>query len=87
MNKSLCALLIKICTSRDDPLFHSCYDGIVARKMLPMQSVFHWPGQMEVRKYQTQIVGGCDRTVQPRYSAVQYSTVRPLVTEIGSFAF
>ena len=39
MNKSLHTTLIKISTSRGDPLFHSCYDGIIARKMLPMQSI------------------------------------------------
>ena len=49
MNKSLHDDLIKICTSGGDPVFHSCSDGIVARKMLPMQSIFHWPKQMEVR--------------------------------------
>ena len=39
-NKSLCATLIKICTSRGKLMFHGCYDGIVARKLLPMQSNF-----------------------------------------------
>ena len=36
--------LIKICTSGGDPLFHSCYDSILARKILPTQSIsiFHW---------------------------------------------
>ena len=46
MNKSLHVMLIKICTSGCDPLFHSCSDIIVARKMLPMQSK-----QMEVRRH------------------------------------
>ena len=35
VNKSLHAMLIKICTSIGDPLFHSWHDGIVARKMCP----------------------------------------------------
>ena len=50
MDKSLHAALVKICTSGGGPLFHSSYDGIVARKMLPTQSIFHWPEQMEVRR-------------------------------------
>lgn len=32
MNKSLHAMLKKICTCRGDPSFHNCYDGIIARK-------------------------------------------------------
>jgi len=56
MNKSLHAVLIKICTSRGGPLFHSSYDGIVARKMLPTQSIFHRPEQMEVRRRQIQTI-------------------------------
>ena len=58
-SKSLHAAFVKICTSRGGPLFHSCYDSNIARDTLPMQSVFHWPEQMEVR--------GCQVwTVQPR---------------------
>jgi len=53
-NKSLHAVLVKTCTSGGGPLFHSSYDGIVARKMLPMQSIFHQPEQMEVRRRQIQ---------------------------------
>ena len=41
MNKSLLAVLVNICSSRGDPLFHSCYDAVVARKMLPTQCIFH----------------------------------------------
>ena len=52
MNKSLHATLIKICTSGDDPLFHNYCDGIVARKMLPIQSICHHLEQMEVRRHQ-----------------------------------
>jgi len=44
----------KICTSGRDPLFHSCCDSIFPRKMLPMQSVFHWPKQIKVRRLQIQ---------------------------------
>jgi hypothetical protein len=39
MNKSLQAALVKICTSRGGPLFHSSYDGVVVRKM-STQSIF-----------------------------------------------
>ena len=52
-------MLVKICTSRDDPLFYSCCDGIsgiIARKMLPLQSLFHWPKQMEVRRHQIRTI-------------------------------
>jgi len=52
MNKSLHATLIKICTSGGGPLFHSSYDSIVARKMLPTQSIFHRSEQMEDRRRQ-----------------------------------
>ena len=48
MNKSLHAALVKICTSGGGPLFHSSYDGVIARKMLSTQSIFHQPEQMEV---------------------------------------
>lgn len=42
MNKSLHAVLVKICSSGCDPLFHSCYGGIVRRKMLSMcRTVYH----------------------------------------------
>jgi len=43
MNKNLHAALLKICTSGGGPLFHSSYDGVVARKMLPTQYIFHRP--------------------------------------------
>ena len=58
MNKSLYTTSVKICTSRGDPLFHSCYDGVITGKMLPTQSIFHWPEQMEVRRcYMVGMVG------------------------------
>ena len=37
--KSLHATLVVICTSGGDPLFHNCYDSVVAKKILPMQSI------------------------------------------------
>ena len=52
MNKSLHAALAEICTSGGEPLFHSCYDSIIARKTLPTRSVFHWSKQMGVRRHQ-----------------------------------
>ena len=52
MNKSLHAVLIRICTSGGDTLFYNCYNSIVARKILPMQSIFHLPEQAEVRRCQ-----------------------------------
>jgi len=56
MNKSLHAVLIKICISGGGPLFHSSYDSVVARKMLPTQPIFHRPEQMEVRKRQIRTI-------------------------------
>jgi len=43
MNKSLHAMLLNICTRGGGPRFHSSYDGVIARKMLPMQSIYHRP--------------------------------------------
>jgi hypothetical protein len=56
MNKSLHVALVKICTSGCGPLFHSSYDGVVTRKMLSTQSIFHHPEQMEVRRGQIQTI-------------------------------
>jgi len=56
MNKTLHAALIKICTRGGDPLFHSSYDGVVARKMLPTQSIVHRPEQMEIRRHQIRTI-------------------------------
>jgi len=56
MNKSLQAALVKICTSGGGPLFHGSYYGVVARKMLPSQSIFHRPEQMEVRRRQIRTI-------------------------------
>ena len=67
MNKSLHTALVKIHTSGGDPLFHSCCDGIVVRKMLPMQSIFHQPEEMEVRwKVPNLDYAECRWTGQPR---------------------
>ena len=67
VNKSLHATFVKICTSRGDPLVHSRYDGITARKMLPMKSIFH---QSELRGKSEAAKSGlydeCGRIVQPR---------------------
>jgi len=52
MNRSLPAALIKICTSGGGPLFHSWYDGVIARQMLPTQSIFHRFGQIIARSCQ-----------------------------------
>ena len=52
MKESLHEALVKICTSGGGAPFHSSYDGVVARKLLPMQSIFHRPKQMEIRMRQ-----------------------------------
>ena len=54
-SKSLHATFIRICTSGGDPLFHSCCDSVVARKM-SMQCIFHQSKQMEVRRCLIQTV-------------------------------
>ena len=56
MNKSLHAVLIKICASRGDLLIHSFYDRVIARKRLLTQPLFHWPKQLEVRNCQLQTI-------------------------------
>ena len=61
-NKSLHAVHIKICTSGGDLLFHSCYDGVIPRKML-FRFIFLWSKQMEVRRHQSELYSGCGRTV------------------------
>ena len=50
--KSLHATLVVICTSGGDPLFHNCYDSVVAKKILPMQSIFHWFKKKDIRSCQ-----------------------------------
>jgi len=77
MNKSLHAALVKICTSGGGLLFHSSYDSFVARKMVSTQSIFHWPEQMEVRRGQIGLYGGCGKAVHPRLAMC--STVFKLV--------
>ena len=72
MNKSLHVRVIKICNSRGDPLFHSCYDGTVARKMLPMQSIIQFPKQMEEGGTKSWLFGGCGRTVQSRLATCSF---------------
>jgi len=79
MNNNLRAALVKICTSGGGPLFHSWYDGVVARKMLPTQSVFHLPEQMEVRRRQIRTIrwvwydspGGLQTGVEPGVIVLQ----------------
>jgi len=65
MIKSLHAVLIKICTGRGDSLFHGCYDDVIARKTLPIQSIFHQPEQLEIRRCQIWTIQ-CGWTLQSR---------------------
>jgi len=53
-NKSLQGMFVKICTRKADLLFHSCCDSVIARDMLPMQSILHHPVQMDIRRYLNQ---------------------------------
>lgn len=48
INKSQCAELIKMCSSGGDPIFHNCYYSIPERKILPAQSSFPQPEEMEI---------------------------------------
>ena len=50
------AEIVRICTSGVYQLFRSCFRDIVARIMLPMQSIFHQLEQMKVRMYQIQTI-------------------------------
>ena len=59
-----------------EPLFHICNDGISARKMLPIHSIFHWLEQMEVRRHQIQII---QWVWQPQSRLATCSTVSELV--------
>ena len=81
MNKSLNAELVNVCTSRGDPLFHSCCDGIISGKILSTHFIFHKPKQMEVRRCEIQIYSGCGRTVQPRLAVCStvFKQVRGMV--------
>ena len=64
MNKSLHAALVKICTSGGGALLHSSYDDVVARNMLPMQFIFHWPEEMEVRRRQIRTIRWYDSPIK-----------------------
>jgi hypothetical protein len=77
MNKSLHAALVKICTSGGGPLFHSSYDGVIARKMLSAQSNFIGPNRWKSDGAKSGLYGGCCKTVHPRLA--MRSTVFKLV--------
>lgn len=53
---------------------HSCYGGAIARKM-SLQSIFHWPEQMEDKRYQKpdRMVGVAGQPSQHWLCAPQYS--------------
>ena len=76
MNKSLDATPAKFCSSRGDPLFHSCYDGIPARKT-STQSIFHQPNRWKSEHTKSGLYSECGRTVQLRWA--MHSTIFKLV--------
>ena len=41
MNKTLCGVFVKICSSGGDPLLHSCYDSIIADMHCPLPDCSH----------------------------------------------
>jgi len=49
---------------RGEPLFHSCCDGIIVRKMLPMRSIFRLFGSVH-EDAKSRPHGGCGSTIQP----------------------
>jgi len=53
-------LLVKICTSKGDPLFHSCYDDIVSENVPPTVSLYSYQ-LFGLHKHQQALmnVGGC----------------------------
>ena len=69
MNKSLHAALVKICTTGGDPLFQSCYDGVIASFIISKR----WKSEGT----KSELYGGCHRTVQPRVAV--YSMVFKLI--------
>ena len=54
-----------------------CYDGILARKVLPMCSILHWPEEMEVKGAKSELNNEWSTAVQTRLA--MYSTVFKLV--------
>ena len=65
MNKSLHAALVKICTTGGDPLFQSCYDGVIASFIISKR----WKSEGT----KSELQHCCGRTVQPRLA--MYSTI------------
>ena len=72
MNKVLRAMLVKIYTTRGDPLFYGCYDGEIARKVLS-SSLNRWRSEGAL----SGLYNGCGRTLQP--SPAMCSTMFKLV--------
>ena len=59
MSKSLHAMLMKICTSRGDPPFHSCYDSDVAEMHHPPHycAHIHWLVSTNIQQMLTNTSG------------------------------
>ena len=64
-------------TSGGDPLFHSSYDGVVARKSCPRSPSFIGPRRWKSEGTKSGLYGVCGTTVQPRLTMC--STVFRLV--------
>jgi len=64
VRKNLNAALLKNLHCGSDPLFHSCYDGTVVKKMFPMLPIFSNRWKSVGTKFK--LYGECCRTVQPR---------------------
>ena len=76
---------VKTSTNGDDLLFLSCYDGIITRKMLSKQSIFHWPEKWKSEGTKSRLYGECGRTVQPRLAMC--FTVFKLVWDMTKVVF
>jgi len=64
MNKNLHAALIKICTSRSNPLFHSCYDGVLLGKCCPHSPSLTGPNRWKPEGVKSRLRGVWDRTAK-----------------------
>jgi len=68
MNKSLHVMHVKTCSSGGDPLFHSYYDGIVARKaLLTVHLPLNWGSESQKvpnSNYIVSVIGQCGRDWQ-----------------------
>jgi len=69
LRECLHATLVRICTSRGDPLFDSCYDSAVAKKCCPCSSFFISQNRCKSQGAKSALYSGCGRIFQSRPAA------------------